>query len=101
MMNGFGGRCVFYLLMVFRKRNISCKATSPRAESDQRRELPQARASVPNEHFPNGVEYFATTEGHLEVVILAVTVEFPSALSATVFKFTPVSDSLFPQWSEF
>lgn len=27
-MNGFGGLCVFYLLIAFRKQNKSCKATS-------------------------------------------------------------------------
>lgn len=96
MMNGFGGLCVLYLLIAFRKQNKSCKATSPRAESDQRFEPLKAWASVPNKHFPNGADCSATTEGHLEVLILAVIMDFLFALSETVFKFVPVFDSLFP-----
>lgn len=96
MMNGFDGLCIFYLLIAFRKQSNNCGAMSPRAESDQRFELLQAWASVPNKHFPNGVDYSVTTEGHLEVLILAAIVDFLFALSETVFKFTPVFDSLFP-----
>lgn len=51
---------------------------------------------MPNKHFPNGVDYSATIEGHLEVLILAIIMDFLFALTETVFKFASVFDSLFP-----
>lgn len=43
-----------------------------------------------------GFDYSATTEGHLEVVVLAMIMNFLFALSEMVFKFTPIFDSLVP-----
>lgn len=48
-----------------------------------------------------GFDYSATTEGHLEVVVSAMIMNFLFALSKMVFKFTPIFDSLVPSSMNF
>lgn len=92
MMNGFGGQCVFDPLIVFKKQNTR----KYHQDLGLPKDLNACKLGVllPNEHFPNGIHCFATTEGHLEVAILAVIMDFCFALSEPVFKFIPIFNSL-------